>query len=142
MRRFIPLLILASLLLGSASAMADSLSRKQRTVLEETQNAYGATIRWGSVADAVGYLDPEYRKTHPLTDLELRRYEQIRISSYRERSAGALPDGTVERRVEVGVINVNTQAERLVVVREIWRWDKEAKRWWQNGGLPDLWQDN
>lgn len=141
MRRTLQILLLTVLALASVTALAAGLSRKQRTALEEIQNAYGSTIRWGSAEDAIGYLDPEYRKAHPLTDLELRRFEQIRISSYRERSAGQLPDGTMERRVEIGVINVNTQAERQVMVREVWRWDAEGKRWWQTTGLPDLWQE-
>ena len=46
----------------------------------------------------------------------------------------------LERRIEMGVINRNTQAERTVLVTERWRWDPEAKRWWQMQGLPDLWQ--
>ncbi|HBS62675.1 MAG TPA: hypothetical protein DEB32_08135 [Stenotrophomonas sp.] len=141
MRRLVQILLLTSFLLtGVGTLVAADLSRKQRTALEEVQNQYGSTIRWGNAEDALGYLDPDYRKAHPLTDLQLRRYEQIRVSSYRERSTAALPDGTVERRVEIGVINVNTQAERTVVVKEVWRWDPQAKRWWQAGGLPDLWQ--
>ncbi|WMJ71212.1 hypothetical protein [Stenotrophomonas sp. 24(2023)] len=140
MRRLFPLLILSMLLLASSAAFADGPSRKQRTALENTQNAYGATIRWGSMDDAIGYLDPRQRKENPPTEFELERYAQLRVSSYRERSSAALPDGVVERRVEIGVINVNTQAERLVVVVERWRWDPEAKRWWQTAGLPDLWR--
>jgi hypothetical protein len=142
MRRTLQILLLTILMLASVAALAAGLSRKQRNLLEEAQNAYGATIRWGSAEDAIGYLDPDYRKAHPLTELELRRYSQIRVSSYRERSTGAMPDGSVERRVEIGVINVNTQAERLVLVREVWRWDAEGKRWWQASGLPDLWPES
>lgn len=140
MRRLIQLLMLSSLLVASSMTMAADFSRKQRTMLEETQNAYGSTIRWGSMEDAVGYLDPERRKTNPPTEFELNRYSQLRVSAYRERSTASLPDGTVERRVEIGVININTQAERLVTVVERWRWDPEGKRWWQFNGLPDLWQ--
>ncbi len=140
MQRLIRLLALLMLLLVTANALAAGLSRKQRQQLEEIQTAYGATLRWGGVEDAMGYIDPEVRREKPLTAFELNRYEQIRISGYRERSANPLPDGTWERRVEVGVINVNTQAERTVGVVERWRWDKDAKRWWQVSGLPDLWQ--
>ncbi|GEM_PF-7113312 len=61
MRRLIQFLM-CSLLLVSAVASADDLSRKQRKLLEETQIAYGATIRWGSMDDAIGYLDPKLRK--------------------------------------------------------------------------------
>lgn len=140
MRRLIQFLTLSCLLLASVAATAADISRKQRTLLEEIQVSYASTIRWGSMEDALGYLDPEQRKAHPPTEFELRRYAQLRVSSYRERSTAALPDGIVERRVEVGVINNNTQAERTVGIVERWRWDPEAKRWWQTNGLPDLWQ--
>lgn len=140
MRRLFQLLTLSTLLLASALALAGGLSRKQRTALENIQNAYGATIRWGSMDDAIGYLDPKQREQSPPTEFELERYAQLRVSSYRERSSAELSDGVVERRVEIGVINVNTQAERTVVVVERWRWDPEAKRWWQTAGLPDLWR--
>jgi len=138
MPRLILILSLLGLLLA-APAHADGPSRKQRMQLEDIQNAYASTIRWGNVEDAVGFLDPEQQREHPPTDFDLRRYEQVRISSYRERSRATLPDGLMERRVEVGVINNNTQAERIVTVVERWRWDPEAKRWWQTAGLPDLW---
>jgi hypothetical protein len=52
-----------------------------------------------------------------------------------------LPDGRIAREVELGVVNRHTQAERVVRVREIWRYDEEAQRWWQTEGLPVLAQD-
>jgi len=140
MHHLIRYLALAVLLLATATAGAKELSRKQRQQLEEIQTAYGATIRWGSMEDALAYIDPEVRRAQPMTEFEARRYAQIRISAYRERATSPLPDGTYERRVEVGVINVNTQAERTVGVVERWRWDPQAKRWWQIAGLPDFWQ--
>jgi len=71
----------------------------------------------------------------------LRRFEQVKISSYRAGDNVPLPDGRVGRNAEVRVINNNTQSERTVRVREIWRWDAEGKRWLQANGLPDLWQE-
>ena len=81
MRRLIQFLMY-SLLLASAVASADDLSRKQRKLLEETQIAYGATIRWGSMDDAIGYLDPKLRKDYgvyytPREVVEL----QVRLAS-------------------------------------------------------------
>lgn len=132
--------VLMACLLAAASVHAADISRKQRKLLEETQIAYAGVIRWGTMEDALGYLDPVQQKQNPPTEFELGRYDQIRISGYRERTSATLPDGTMERRVEVGVINVNTQAERTVTVVERWRWDPDAKRWWQSAGLPDLWR--
>ncbi len=86
---------------GQRRGFGRRLSRKQRKLLEETQIAYGATIRWGSMDDAIGYLDPK-RKEKPPTEFELNRYAQLRVSSYRERSGAALEGDLVERRVEIG----------------------------------------
>jgi putative cell wall-binding protein len=143
MRRTLQILLIALFALTSVTALAaeQKTSRKQRKALEETQIKYDATMRWGSVEDALPYLDPEYTKVHPLSDLELRRFEQVKISSYRASDNVPMPDGRVGRTAEVRVINNNTQAERTVRVREIWRWDAEDKRWLQANGLPDLWQD-
>ncbi len=143
MRRTFQILLLTLLALTSVTAPAaeQKTTRKQRKDLEETQIKYDSTMRWGTVEDALPYLDPEYAKMHPMTDLELRRFEQVKISSYRASDNVPMPDGRVGRTAEVRVINNNTQAERTVRVREIWRWDAEGKRWLQANGLPDLWQD-
>ncbi|WP_313342265.1 hypothetical protein [Stenotrophomonas sp.] len=142
MRRTFQILLLTLLALTSVTAVAaEKMSKKQRKQLEETQVKYDSTMRWGTVEDALPYLDPEYAKEHPLTDLELRRFEQVKISSYRASDNVPMPDGRVGRNAEVRVINNNTQSERSVRVKEIWRWDAEGKRWLQANGLPDLWQD-
>ncbi len=143
MRRTIQILLLALLALTSVNALAakEKLTRKQRVELEKTQVAYASTIRWGTTEEALPYLDPEYTREHPLTDLELRRYEQVKISSYRAGDNVNMPDGKVGRPAVVGVINLNTQMQREVTVKEIWRWDAEDKRWLQANGLPDLWQE-
>ncbi|WP_228114470.1 hypothetical protein [Stenotrophomonas sp. MYb238] len=122
------------------AAQAAGPSRGQRNKLAQTQDAYVAAVRWSDFEAAEGFIDPEYRQAHPLTDLQRERYRQVQVSNYRERSTGVAADGAVERRVEMGVVNRNTLAERTVMVTERWRWDAEAKRWWQAQGLPDLWQ--
>mgnify|MGYP006900029796 CR=1 FL=1 len=142
MRRTVQIILLG--LLASVfvdATAAEKLSRKQRKELLEVQESYAATLRWVGIQDALSFIDPEYRKAHPLTELELSRYDQVKVSGYRERDASALPNGTAERRMEVNVVNQNTQSERTIVVRETWRWDKERKRWWQTSGLPDLWPE-
>ena len=84
-------------------------------------------------------VDPALRRDRPLSELELERYRQLQVTSYREGGNGAMDDGSVVRAVEIGVINRHTQAERSVRFKERWRWDPEAKRWWQVAGLPDFW---
>ncbi|CBA17558.1 hypothetical protein XACN24_15185 [Xanthomonas albilineans] len=113
-------------------------SRAQQRKLDDLQTAYAAAIRWSEFESAWQAVDPSYRQAHPLTDLQLERYRQIQISSYRVGATTA-GDGQVQREIELGVINRNTQVERSVRYRERWRWDAEAKTWWLQDGLPDLW---
>jgi hypothetical protein len=132
--------IIASMLLVSVAAAAAGPSRAQRAKLTQYQDAYTAAVRWSDFETALDLVDPAQRAAHPLSELELERYRQLQVSSYRERGTAVQPDGSVERRMEIGVINRNTQAERTVTAKEQWRWDPQHKRWWQAAGLPDLWQ--
>ena len=121
-------------------APAGAQSRMQRGKLQQVQDAYAASIRWGDCENAWQAVDPAYRAEHPMTELEFERYKQIQISGYRDLSTRSGPDGTVERAVELRVINKHTMAERTERYVERWRWDPEAKRWWLVVGMPDLWK--
>lgn len=135
----IPWLVSLFLLLVAVAAPASAAGARQRAKLDEIQAAYASALRWSDYESAWQLVDPEVRAQRPLTGLELERYRQLQISSYREGGSGVLDDGTVVRAVEVGVINRHTQSERVIRYEERWRWDPEAKRWWQMAGLPDFW---
>ncbi len=126
------LVLLLALLAGCATG------GRQRTVLEETQYAYSAAIRWGDFEGAWQLVDPDYRKASPMTDLQFERYKQIQVSGYSDL-ATQVGDGTAKREIQIGVINRNTMAERSIRYTESWRYDVEAKTWWVTGGLPDFW---
>ena len=121
-------------------APAAAQSRLQRGKLQQVQDAYAASIRWGDFENAWQAVDPAYRAEHPMTELEFERYKQIQICGYRDLSTRGGPDGTVERAVELRVTNKHTMAERTERYVERWRWDPEAKRWWLVVGMPDLWK--
>jgi len=121
-------------------ASAGAQGRMQRGKLQQVQDAYAASIRWGDFENAWQAVDPAYREEHPMTELEFERYQQVQISGYRDLSTRSGPDGTVERVVELRVINKHTMAERTERYIERWRWDPEVKRWWLVVGLPDLWK--
>lgn len=140
MQRRLILTAIAALLGMAVTAQAAGPGRSQRNKLTQTQEAYVAAVRWSDFEAAERFIDPAYWQAHPLTDLQRERYRQVQVSNYRERSTSVAADGAIERRVEMGVINRNTLAERTLMVTERWRWDPEAKRWWQVQGLPDLWQ--
>ena len=127
-------LLCLSLLVACAS------TGTQSTKLDQAQYAWSGAIRWGDFEGAVNLIDPKVREKLELTPLQLERYKQVQISSYRDIGASSdLDAGTAVRDIEIGVINRHTMAERTVRYRETWRWDAEAKAWWITGQLPDLW---
>lgn len=111
---------------------------KKMTVLQETQYAYSAAVRWGDFEGAWQLVDPAYREAHPMTSLQFERYKQIQISGYRDL-AERVGEGTAMREIQIGVINKNNMTERSIRYTEQWRYDVAAKQWWITGGLPDFW---
>ena len=132
--RWLLLAVLGALLAGCAS----NQNRKQMSALEKVQYAWSAAIRWGDFEGAWNLLDPDTRKAHPLTEIELSRYKQIQISGYHELGSQVYPDHAV-REIEIGVINRNTMTERSIRYTEQWRYDAASQSWWVTSGLPDFW---
>ncbi len=109
--------------------------------LQKRQYAWAGSIRWGDFEGAFSRVDPGYRDLHPMTELELERYAQLQISSYREIASTAdLKGGYAARDIEIGVINRHTMAERTAQYREEWRYDADTKQWWLTSGMPDFWK--
>jgi hypothetical protein len=129
----------ALLLLLSMLALAGCASGQKTNELDKVQYAYSAAIRWGDFEGAWQLVDPEYREAHPLSDLELERYKQIQVTSYRDLAANATPDGIAMREIQVGVVNRHTLVERSLRYTESWRYDPKAGTWWLTVGLPDFW---
>jgi len=117
---------------GSASTSANAL--------DASQYAWSGAIRWGDFGGARNLVDPTVREANPLTELQMDRYEQIQISSYRDVGGAVDPGaGVAVRNIEIGVINRHTMAQRTVRYLERWRWDEGTKSWWLTSDLPDLW---
>lgn len=129
------LLALVALLGLAGCATADKGSK-----LDEIQYAYSGAIRWGDFEGAWNLIDPKYRTAHPKSDLEFERYKQVQVSRYNDVGSQTLPDGSISRQIDIGVINRNTMAERNARYVEHWRFDTEAGTWWNDAGLPDLWK--
>ncbi len=122
------------MLAGCASASTAA------NALDTAQYAWSGAIRWGDFGGARNLVDPEVREKNPLTELQMKRYEQVQISAYREVGATSnLKGGTAMRNIEIGVINRHTMAERTVAYQEQWRWNEQARGWWLVSDLPDLW---
>ncbi|HEY0229746.1 MAG TPA: hypothetical protein VGC55_00720 [Dokdonella sp.] len=134
MRRYVMPALVAVLL----AACATDKMRSRQTVLDDTLKAYAGTIRWGDVAQAQAFIDPKVLAEHPPTALELARFKQVHITAYDEQPAVPVNENEVRQTVEIGLVNINSQAARSVIDHQVWRYDEAQKRWWLTSGLPDI----
>lgn len=126
------------LLLAAAALVAGCASHTRETLLTQTLNAYESTIRWGDVASAMQFIDPEVLEKSPPSELQLARYQQVRISGYSTDGPVPVSETEVRQRVVIGLINVHTQRQREVVDDQLWRYDPDGEHWWLMTGLPDI----
>ena len=136
MRRILCIPVLLSVLL-----LAGCATQKRSDTLTDTLQAYSSTLRWGDFQSAQMFLEPKYRAAHPLSKLDLERYKQVRVSGYDDGS-GPVPAGKddVQQTVHIGLINNNTQSERIIVDHQTWHYDATRQHWWLTSGLPDITQ--
>ncbi|HZX70789.1 MAG TPA: hypothetical protein VFE77_08215 [Rhodanobacter sp.] len=134
MRRIPRLLLLLMILLLAACA-----TQERSQSLTSTLSAYGGVLRWGDFASAVQFIDPEVRAKHPISELDLARYKQVRVTEYND-DAGPVPISPteVQQMVKISLVNIHTQAERNVIDRQTWHYDEKARHWWLTSGLPDI----
>jgi len=138
MRRLSAVVFAMSIVLLSACAM-DKMRNKE-TILDDTLRTYAATIRWGDVTQALAFVDPKYREAHPLSAVDLARYKQVQVTAYDDQPPTPVTETEVRQTVQIGLVNVHTQAARSVVDHQIWKYDEAEKRWWLTTGLPDITQ--
>ncbi len=134
MRRMPSIALMLSILLLAACA-----TQERSHALTTTLAAYGGVLRWGDFASATQFIDPAVRAKHPLTDLELARYKQVRVTEYDDGAGPAPVSPTeVQQTVRISLVNIHTQAERSIVDRQTWHYDEKNKHWWLTSGLPDI----
>ncbi len=114
------------------------MAKSREKILTETLRTYAATIRWGSIEQAESFLDPAYLTAHPITQLDLDRYKQVRITNYEDSAPVPVNDDEVRQTVEIGIVNLHTQEARSIVDRQVWKYDKKTKVWLLTSGLPDI----
>ena len=137
-RRAALIVVLSTGLAAACADMSMQHMQSKETILEDTLKNYAATIRWGDMLQAQAFVDPAYRQAHPLSDLDMQRYRQVQVTAYNDQPAAPLNENEVAQTVEIGLVNVNTQAARSVIDRQVWRYDEKQKHWWLMTGLPDI----
>lgn len=131
--------ILTTLVVLATLSLAGCATDQRNDALTTTLNAYASTVRWGDFNSALQFVDPKVREAHPLSSLEMSRYQQYKVSGYDE-GKGPTPNGKFEvaQVVQINLVNINTQAERTVTDHQTWRYDEAGKHWWLESGLPDI----
>jgi hypothetical protein len=113
-------------------------SRPDLKLLDQTLDQYASVRRWGKIEDALAFVDPEVLARAAPTSLELERWRQVKVASYRARPYVLDGSDRATQWVDIDIVNVNTQVMRSIVDRQQWRYDASAERWWLSSGLSRL----
>ena len=127
-------LLLALLLPGLADARADKADKALQTSLK----MYAQAVRWNDFAAAAELLDPALRAPEGFSEDDEAYYTRFQISGYSLKSGVRSGPADYSQRVELRIIDVASQTERVKTDRQTWRYDAAAKRWWLTSGLPRL----
>jgi len=100
-----------------------------------TIRSYEGTIRWGRIAGAYEFLQPD-----PDNPVELPAgLDQIKVTGY-DRLTPVVPTDEEKHRFRVTsairYVHLDRQVERSITDQQIWEWDGEAKRWWRANPSP------
>lgn len=133
----------AALLMLVLAIMPMSIEAKKSTsktdkALEVSLKAYSLAVRWNDFEAASDLIDPEMLKEEKFSEADESYYKNFQISGYTLKTS-AYPDSThYTQRVELRIIDQNTQVERTKIDKQSWRYDALTKRWWLTSGLPKL----
>lgn len=122
------------------AACTEVQHQSENRALDLTLNAYANAIRWGDIQQMLPFVEPDTLKAHPLSELDLQRYKQVRFVSYSEQAPTPAGPHEVRQVVKISVLNVNTQTEREIIDNQLWRYDEATKHWHIVSGLPNITQ--
>jgi hypothetical protein len=108
--------------------------------LELTLVAYANAVRWGDFEQALAFVDKQTLKDHPLSAIDMERYKQVKVAAYTEQPPVPTGPHEVRQIVQISLVNINTQTERSIVDKQLWRYDEKGKHWHLMSGLPDITQ--
>ncbi|MDT8439690.1 MAG: hypothetical protein RQ729_11845 [Wenzhouxiangellaceae bacterium] len=131
--------ILQSIALALLALVLAGCPQKREDLLrEETLQRFEAVVRWNQFDSIIDFIHPDWLEEHPVSDLDIERLHQFRVSQYRLVQVMSLPDGSgFDRLIQLRMTNRHTARERLVEYTEAWRWDEERKRWMLHSPPPD-----
>ena len=105
--------------------------------LQTALTAYAKAVRWNEFQLASEMQDPRLI-VDGFTEEQEAYYAAFQVSGYRAKYSQWLDESNYSQRVEIMLIDTETQTQRSVTDRQTWHYDPEAKRWWLTSGLPRL----
>lgn len=128
------LVLLSFLVVLSVDAKPSSKVSKD---LQTTLKAYAKAVRWNEFQLASEMQNPRLTPDG-FTEEQESYYAAFQVSGYRAKYSQWLDESNYSQRVEIMLIDTETQTQRSVTDRQTWQYDPEAKRWWLTSGLPRL----
>ncbi len=118
------------LVLGGCQTIAE---KQQSTRLEKTLHSYELTLRWGDPRGIDDYA-AAYRGRQPAV---VDHPEAIRVIGYEVLSGPtAIDDVTVVQQVLIRYVVRDTQVQKQVLDRQLWRYFPERKAWKRVSDAP------
>ena len=121
------------LVLVLAACGGNALKAKVDTIAE-----YGNAVRWSDWDSAIKFIDPAARVQSTMTQEDLDRLKDVKVTGYEVKTRATQADGTIKQSVEIRYIDENTQVERSKRLEEVWRLDEGGKLWWLTSDLPEF----
>ena len=106
--------------------------------LQASLKTYELAVRWNDFDAASDSLDPLTLQSEPFSEQDEAYYKVFQITGYTPKSSSMTEDMVYTQRVELRIVDRDTQVERTKTDRQSWRYDAAAKRWWLTSGLPKL----
>ncbi len=96
-------------------------------------------VRWSEYEGVMNMIDPEYLAENNITQLDVERLKQFRVTGYTVTQKEMDEDGTLYRQqVLLQMYNTHNPVERSMRWNQEWRYNVETNRWTMHSGLPDL----
>jgi len=111
---------------------------KTDKALEVSLKSYSLAVRWNDFEAASELIDPEMSNAERFSEQDESYYKNFQISGYTLKTSAYTDPAHYTQRVELRIIDQDTQIERTKIDKQSWRYDAIAKRWWLTSGLPKL----
>ncbi|MCG6867715.1 MAG: hypothetical protein LJE91_03010 [Gammaproteobacteria bacterium] len=131
-----PMLVLALLVLAFSTACAHVEEREQVNAFKKDVLDYGRMLRWRNYEDATRFLR---KRDHTRVESHPEDLKELRITAYDLVRTTFTPEGD---EAEI-VARIEYYYDGSNVVKEIedtqdWWYEKEEKRWYLDGNLPEF----